>query len=179
MRAGAEVAFGDRFRRVDGEVVEETKARLRVWPGDVVSFDEEVVRKAETAGEAGHQFLGDGLRLVHECQGCLFELGEVVGGYPAVGHIAAPLDLIRPVMGSVMDLVMRYMDTHSFMSGVPVEGRTWAFFSQPTFLGDHGAVALTLSGRAKKFAEVENMFSMVGMEMPWLIKQKKPSFSAA
>ena len=65
-----------------------------------------------------------------------------------------------------MHLVMRGLDTYSFMSGVPVEGRTWAFFSQPTFLGDHGTVALMLSGRAKKLAEVENMCSMAGMEMP-------------
>ena len=74
---------------------------------------------------------------------------------------------------------MRLMNTHSFMSGVPVDGRTWAFFSQPTFLGDHGTVALTSSGRAKKLVEVENMCSMAEMEMPWLIMQKKPSFSAA
>lgn len=36
-----------------------------------------------------------------------------------------------------------------------------------------------VSGRAKKEAEVENMFSISEREMPWLMSPKNPSVSAA
>ena len=64
-------------------------------------------------------------------------------------------------------------------SGWPVEGRIWAFFSQPAFLAVNGTVAFVGSGRVKKDAEVENMCSISEREMPWLVRPKKPSVSAA
>ena len=65
------------------EVVEEPGNSLRVRPGDVMYFDEVVVRETETACEADHELFRDTLYMMHEFETRSFEAGEVLVVYPS------------------------------------------------------------------------------------------------
>lgn len=58
----------------------------------------------------------------------------------------------------------------SFWSAVPVEGRTWVFFSHPAFFPFNGVLDLMASSSAKNAAEVSKAVCTSAAEMPWLLR---------
>jgi hypothetical protein len=58
----------------------------------------------------------------------------------------------------------------SFWSAVPVEGRTWVFFSHPAFFPFRGVLALVSSSRAKNSREREKADWTSERGMEWLLR---------